>query len=182
MMRESRLVELKAPDEFALVPGQRELEINEVTDLLLRVLMPRRVDDSAEPEVRPAVSCFPQTQVVHVRFQHYSEVDVCKSLEISKCMERHRRIALAVDGNDISTPTPQQLIDAQVLDVPPVRDVDECSALVGRGHQFAKKMPDAWAACRGVISTRLPQPRVESQIQNRKPEARVPCRPEPHLR
>ena len=58
-----------------------------------------------------------------------SEIDARVALQGNERAERHFRIGLGVDGDDQPAASPQQLIDAEVLDMPAVGEIDRLRVL-----------------------------------------------------
>src|ERR1051325_11964717 len=95
-----------------------------MAELVFRVALPDWIPDSAEAEMRSAQARLGQPEIVEVRFDCHAEIDRRQPLERRQAMERHLRVLFPVDRDDVLAAPAQELIDAEVLDVSAVRQVD----------------------------------------------------------
>src|SRR5215831_14285357 len=104
------LVEPVAADELALVARERQLDIEQVAEHVLRPAPVPGVTNAAESEMGPTEATLIQPQVVEVDVDLHAEVDGSEALERGEGVKGHLRILLAVDGDDVLAAPAEQLV------------------------------------------------------------------------
>src|ERR1700737_3534068 len=83
-----------------------------------------RIVDTAECEVRGTEPFLAQAQLIDADLDRHAKIDRGETLQRRQTMKCHLRILLAVDRNDVFAAPAQKLVDAEVLDVSSVGNVD----------------------------------------------------------
>jgi hypothetical protein len=135
----TRVVEPVPPDELALVPRERKLDVEQIAENVLRAPPVSWIADSAEPEMRPAETLLVETEVVEVDIDPHIEIDRGQALERSQRVEGHLRILLSIDGDDVLAAATQEFVDSEIFDVPAIREIQPWEALVHRAEHLLKK-------------------------------------------
>ena len=68
-----------------------------------------------------------------------AQVRIALANGIAQVFEVHFAVGTGVDDHDQAAPSPHQLVDPQVLEVPAVRQVDEVGVGVGQAEQFGNQ-------------------------------------------
>ena len=129
-------------DVDRFVAGQRRLDVQQKPRHRFRVGL--LIMDAADAAVIQALAgALRGNACLGVDVDAHAEIHLAFAHRVAEVLEAELRVHAGIDRDDEPAAAPHQFVDAEILEVAAVAQIDELGVLVGEPEDFAQQIPQA---------------------------------------
>jgi hypothetical protein len=154
LVRELRLAQAVFEDVTRLVSGERGLHVNDNAGSLVAIQV--LIMDLSHNAMPPAQSdAVPGPDLIDIQLDLHAEIGAAFPYGVAEFLKTELLVFLGIGHDNEAATAPHKLVNSEIFEMAPIRQVNTCGFVAGRASKFLKQISEA-------LPGRAPLPRFAS--------------------